>query len=455
VLPIVTPAEMRAVDAAVAHHLQRYVERSGAEVARAAVRMLGGTYGRTVQVVAGTGNNGADGRVAAALLAARGVKVTVVPVQHCPAVLPPCDLVIDAAFGTGFRGTWAAPDAGGAMVLAVDLPSGLDAQTGEARGPVMAAHRTITFQALKPGLLLADGPALAGEVEVADIGLADGVHTHARAHLVQAADVARWLPVRPAHAHKWRSAVRVVAGSTGMTGAAVLAGTAALRAGAGMVHLSAVGCLAAGAASEVVQQPLPPQGWARPLLDSLDRFHSMVIGPGLGRDDSTAEAARCAVLEAPLPVVVDGDGLFAMAWNAEGAAALLRRRVPPTVLTPHDGEFRLLTGAAPAVDRLDSARRLAAATDCVVLLKGPTTVVADPSGAVLASNTGDQRLATAGTGDVLAGIVGALLAQGVPAFHAAAAAAWLHGTAAGRAPRIGMVAGDIAGHLPDVMEELS
>jgi NAD(P)H-hydrate epimerase len=191
------------------------------------------------------------------------------------------------------------------------------------------------------------------------------------------------------------------------------------------------------------------------LLDSLDRFHSMVIGPGLGRDDSTAEAARCAVLEAPLPVVVDGDGLFAMAWNAEGAAALLRRRVPPTVLTPHDGEFRLLTGAAPAVDRLDSARRLAAATDCVVLLKGPTTVVADPSGAVLASNTGDQRLATAGTGDVLAGIVGALLAQGVPAFHAAAAAAWLHGTAAGRAPRIGMVAGDIAGHLPDVMEELS
>jgi NAD(P)H-hydrate epimerase len=455
VLPIVTPAEMRAVDGEVAHDLQRYIDRSGAAVARAAVRMLGGTYGRTVQVLVGKGNNGADGRVAAALLAARGVKVSVIPVEACPAVLAPCHLVIDAAFGTGFRGAWAAPDAGDALVLAVDLPSGLDAHTGEAPGPVMPADRTVTFQALKPGLLLADGPALAGEVEVADIGLADGVSRHCRAHLVQADDVARWLPPRSADAHKWRSAVRVVAGSTGMTGAAALAGAAALRTGAGMVHLSSVGCLAVGAPPEVVQLPLPAHGWARPLLDSLDRFHAMVIGPGLGRDDATADEARLAVLEAAVPVVVDGDGLFAMAWNAEGAAALLRRRQLPTVLTPHDGEFRMLTGAAPSADRLDSARRLAAATNCVVLLKGSATVVADPSGEVLVSNTGDQRLATAGTGDVLAGIVGSLLAQGVPALRAAAAGAWLHGRAAMAAPSMGMVAGDIAQHLPGVLEALA
>jgi len=454
VLPIVTPAEMRAVDGEVAHDLQRYVERSGAAVARAAVRMLGGTYGRTVQVLVGKGNNGADGRVAAGLLSARGVKVRVIPVESCPAVLPPCDLVIDAAFGTGFRGTWSAPDVGDALVLAVDLPSGLDAHTGEAHGPVLAADRTVTFQALKPGLLCADGPTLAGAVEVVDIGLGAGVRRRARAHLVQAADVADWLPAREALAHKWRSAVRVVAGSPGMTGAAVLASTAALRCGAGMVHLSAVGCLAVGSAPEVVQQPLPASGWGRALLDSLDRFHSLVIGPGLGRDDGTADAARLAVLEAAVPVVVDGDALFAMAWNAQGAAALLRQRSLPTVLTPHDGEYRLLTGSAPSADRLDSARRLAAATDCVVLLKGPATVVADPSGEVLVTDAGDQRLATAGTGDVLSGMIGALLARGMSALHAAAAGAWLHGTAAMRAPRSGMVAGDIAAHLPEVLEAL-
>lgn len=453
-LPIVTPAEMRAVDAEVAHDVQRYIERSGAAVARAAVSMLGGTYGRTVQVVAGKGNNGADGRVAAALLSAKGVKVRVFPVESCPTVLPPCDLVIDAAFGTGFRGTWSAPDIGDAMVLAVDLPSGLDAHTGEAHGPVLPADRTVTFQSLKPGLLLADGPELSGVVQVADIGLAAGVRRQARAHLVEAADVAEWLPVREREAHKWRSAVRVVAGSTGMTGAGVLASTAALRCGAGMVHLSSVGCLAVGSAPEVVQQPLPAAGWARVLLDSLDRFHSLVIGPGLGRDDVTADAARLAVLEAAVPVVVDGDGLFAMAWNAEGAGALLRQRGLPTVLTPHDGEFRLLTGAAPSADRIDSACRLAAATKCVVLLKGPATVVADPGGEVLVTNTGDQRLATAGTGDVLAGMIGALLAQGVPALRAAAAGAWLHGTAAMAGPRSGMVAGDIAAQLPEVLEAL-
>lgn len=454
-LPIVTPAEMRAVDGEVAHDLQRYVERSGSAVARAAVRMLGGTYGRTVRVLVGKGNNGADGRVAAALLSARGVKVDVVPVERCPAALGGCDLVIDAAFGTGFHGSWSAPDVGDAMVLAVDIPSGLDAHTGQAHGSVIAADRTVTFQALKPGLLLGDGPALTGQVEVVDIGLGEGVLRQAHAHLVQAADVAEWMPPRAGDAHKWRSAVRVVAGSTGMTGAAALASAAALRAGAGMVHLSSVGCLAVGAAVEVVQQPLPAQGWGRLLLDSLDRFHALVIGPGLGRGDSTADDARLAVLEAPLPVVVDGDALFAMAWNAEGAAALLRRRVPPTVLTPHDGEYRLLTGSAPSADRLDSARRLAAATGCVVLLKGPATVVAAPDGEVLVANTGDQRLATAGTGDVLAGIIGALLAQGVPAFRAAAAGAWLHGSAAMAAPSVGMLAGDIAAHLPSLMEALA
>jgi NAD(P)H-hydrate epimerase len=453
-LPIVTPVEMRAVDLAVAHQVDLYIQRAGSAVARAAVRMMGGTYGRTVNIVAGVGNNGADGRVAGKLLADRGVRVRVFDVATCPRQLPASDLVIDAAFGTGFHGWWEPPDVGGARVLAVDLPSGVNALTGSASGPVLAADHTVTFQALKPGLLMPPGSDLVGHLELVDIGLGERVAAHAHAHLVQQSDVVEWLPRRATVAHKWRAATRVVAGSVGMTGAGAMAAHAAMRAGAGMVQLSAVGCLVMDSPVEVVQRPLQGPVWARAVLDSLGRFHSLVIGPGIGRDDDTARETRSVVLEASVPTVVDGDGLFAMAWNAEGAGALLRRRIMPTVLTPHDGEYHLLTGAPPAPDRFVAARRLAADTGCVVLLKGPATVVAEPAGRVLVVTSGDERLATAGSGDVLAGIIGGLLAQGVDPFHAAAAGAWLHGRAARRAPARGMVAGDIADQLPAVFEDL-
>ena len=453
-IAIVTPEEMRAVDAAAGEAPDVLIGRAGSAVARAAVRMMGGTYGRTVQVIVGKGNNGADGRVAAQRLAAQGVRVQLYEAHACPTALPPADLVIDAAYGTGFRGTWRPPAVGDTPVLAVDVPSGVDALTGEALGDVLAAARTVTFAALKPGLLIPPGSDLAGALELAPIGLEAQASARAHAHLVQHADVALWVPGRDTAAHKWRAAVRIIAGSTGMTGAARLAAHAAMRAGAGMVHLSAPGTLVAQAPAEVVQRPLPTKGWAPEVLDTLDRFHSLVVGPGLGRDDDTAAQARMLAVEAPIPTVIDGDGLFAMAWNADGAAALLRRRTTPTVLTPHDGEYTLLTGAAPATDRLVAARRLAADTGCVVLLKGPATVVADPHGAALVVTTGDARLATAGTGDVLSGIIGALLAAGVPALQAAAAGAWLHGRAARRAPERGMVAGDLADHLPAVLHEL-
>jgi NAD(P)H-hydrate epimerase len=417
--------------------------------------MLGGTYGRTVNVIAGQGNNGADGRVAARLLEHRGVKVRVFAAATCPRVLPAADLVIDAAYGTGFHGTWSPPQIGDAKVLAVDIPSGVDALTGVANGPVLAADRTVTFQALKPGLLVPPGSALVGDLELVDIGLGDRVAAHAHSHLVQPADVAHWLPMREMNAHKWVAAVRMVAGSVGMTGAAVLAARGAARAGAGMVQLSGVGCLVVDAPVEVVQRPLQGLGWSRPLLDSLGRFHSLVIGPGIGRDDSTAVETRAVVLDAPVPTVVDGDALFAMAWNAEGAGALLRRRTRPTVLTPHDGEFALLTGTPPGADRFVAARRLAADSGAIVLLKGPATVVAEPGGRVLVVTAGDERLATAGTGDVLAGIVGALLAQGMEPFEAAAAGAWLHGRAARTGPALGFVAGDIPDLLPAVLESLA
>ena len=450
-LPIVTPEEMAAIDGASRLPSEVLIERAGTAVAWAALRMLGGAYGRTVNVLCGKGNNGADGRVAARHLAAKGVRVRIFDVPSHPSVLPPADLVIDAAYGTGFRGTWSPPDVGDTPVLAVDVPSGVDALTGDIAGDVLAASHTVTFGALKPGLLMPPGSALAGELELADIGLDIG---WARANLVQGADIARWWPERDEYAHKWQSAVRVVAGSSTMTGAPRLVAHAAMRTGAGMVHLSVPGMTLVEAPIEIVQRSLPSTGWAEPALASLDRFHAVVVGPGLGRSDDTGANVRKLVLEAPLPMVIDGDGLFALGWSSEGATALLRRRSVPTVLTPHDGEYALLSGGQPGVDRLVAARRLAADSGCTVLLKGAATIVADPDGDALVVTAGDARLATAGTGDVLSGIIGALLAGGMKPLHAAAAGAWVHGQAGRRGRRHGLVASDLPDLIPAVLEEL-
>lgn len=449
-LPIVTPEEMAAIDAAAAEPPEVLIERAGTAVAWTALRMLGGAYGRTINVICGKGNNGADGRVAARHLAAKGVRVRVIDVP-CPGVLPASDLVIDAAFGTGFHGAWSPPDVGDTPVLAVDLPSGVDALTGDIAGEVLAATHTVTFAALKPGLLMPPGSVLAGELELVDIGLDIG---WARANLVQAADVAGWWPERDEYSHKWRNAVRVIAGSATMTGAPRLVSHAAMRSGAGMVHLSIPGMTLGDAPIEIVQRSLPSMGWADAALASLERFHSIVVGPGLGRSDDTGANVRRLVTEAPLPMVIDGDGLFALGWSSEGAAALLRRRASPTVLTPHDGEYTVLKGGPPGLDRMVAARRLAADSGCTVLLKGAATVVADPDGEALVVTAGDARLATAGTGDVLSGIIGALLAGGVRPLHAAAAGAWVHGQAGRRGLRHGLVASDLPDLIPAVLEEL-
>lgn len=431
-LPIVTPEEMRAVDAAASEPVEVLIGRAGAAVARAAVDLLGGTYGRRVVVVAGKGNNGVDGRVAAARLRRLGVRVLEVDAAGAPEQLPPSDLVIDAAYGTGFRGAWEAPAPGGAPVLAVDVPSGVDGLTGEAGDGVLPAVRTVTLAALKPGLLLGPGRRLAGRVDVADIGLDVG---DPPAALVEDGDVAAWLPERPVESHKWKAAVWVVAGSPGMTGAAALCTRAAQRAGAGYVRLSTPGGEAgAGTPTEAVGTALAAHGWADDVLDGVDRFAAVVVGPGLGPghdDDVRRLADRC-----PVPLLLDGDGLV--------AGLTLR---PGVVLTPHDGEHARLTGAAPRADRLDAARSLAAATGATVLLKGSTTVVAGPGGRCLVTTTGDARLATAGTGDVLSGTIGALLAAGLPPARAAAAGAFLHG----RAGSLGWPRGLVAGDLPDLL----
>jgi hydroxyethylthiazole kinase-like uncharacterized protein yjeF len=435
VIPVLTPDEVRAVDAAAPEPVEVLVDRAGAAVARSALDLLGGAYGRRVVVVAGKGSNGADGRVAADRLRRRGVRVEVLDAAEAPEVLPPADLVVDAAYGTGFHGTWDAPSPGGAPVLAVDVPSGVDALTGEAGDSTMAAVRTVTFQALKPGHLLGRGAELSGAVEVHDIGLDV---SGAAAHVVEDHDVV--LPVRRRDTHKWRSAVWVIAGSPGMTGAARLATRAAQRIGAGYVRLSTPGG-DPDAPLEAVGTTLPTAGWA---LDDLDRFRALVVGPGLGR--SSDEDVRRLVATSPVPVVVDGDGLTALAGRLDVA--------PSAVLTPHDGEYERLVGHAPGGDRLAAARRLADAAGCVTLLKGSTTVVAEPGGRVLVAAAGGPGLATAGTGDVLAGMVAGLVAQGVPPFEAAAWGAHLHGRAAGLGPGRGLVAGDLPDLLPAAVADL-
>ena len=451
-IPVVTGDEMRDIDARSPIPVEELIERAGAAVARSAVRMMGGTYGRRVVVIAGKGNNGADGRVAARRLSDAGAQVTIIAAADQPETVPTCDLVIDAAYGTGFDGSWTGPDTGDAPVLAVDIPSGVDATTGRARDGVIPADRTVTFAALKPGLLFAPGSLLAGTLEVADIGLDIGEPLMA---LVEERDVAEWVPPRPADWHKWRAAVWVIAGSGGMMGAAHLAARAAQRTGAGMVRLSTPGYATDPLApTEAVRFALSPTSWTGEALADIDRFHALVIGPGMGRAEGTTASVRELVARAPIPVVVDGDGLFALAWSPDGAAAALRTRPAATVLTPHDGEFALLQGVRLGPDRIGAARKLAAETGAVVLLKGTTTVVADPDGRALLVSAGDERLATAGTGDVLSGIIGALVAQQVPAFEAAAAGAWIHGRAGRLGPLRGLVAGDLPDLIPAVLESL-
>lgn len=442
--PIVTPEEMNAVDAVAPEPVEVLIERAGRAVARAAVEMLGGAYGRSVNVIAGPGNNGADGLVAGRLLARRGMRVREFDAKAVPAVLPDSDLVIDAAFGTGFRGEWAAQDVGDALVLAVDIPSGLNALTGIGGPGVLRADRTVTFQALKPGLLLADGPTLVGELIVPDIGLDV---SRARAHRVDAGDVSAWWPLRSVDSHKWRSAVRIVAGSPAMLGAGRLCASGAARAGAGLVSLSSPGA-APGARDEIVQPPIPSSGWAAEVLADLHRFGSLAVGPGLGRADDSMAAVAELVGAADVPVVIDGDGISAFEVDRADARAALIARSAPTVLTPHDREFEILTGARPGGDRIADVRAAASDLDCTVLLKGPTTIIADPDGRVLVVDCGDERLATAGSGDVLTGIIAAALAAGTPALEAAAAGAWLHAEAGRLGPPAGLLAGDLVDALP-------
>jgi NAD(P)H-hydrate epimerase len=425
------------------------VGRAGLAVALAALDMLGGAYGRRVVVIAGRGNNGADGRVAGSVLRRRGAHLRMVEAGTVDSI-GPADLVIDAAYGTGFRGQYRAPSvAPGTPVLAVDIPSGVKGDTGEVSGSPTAASRTVTFVALKPGLLQGPGARLAGQVSVADIGLPAG---HPDISVVEDGDVAALLPPRRHAGNKWSAALLVVAGSPGMTGAAALCARAAYRSGAGMVRLGVPGAdLAGSPASEAVSVALPARGWATDALEAASRCAAVVVGPGLGRQEGTAAEVQRLVAGSPVPVVVDADGLFALGRVGGDDSFQARSGV---VLTPHDGEFARLTGADPGPDRIAAARRLAASSGAVALLKGPTTAVSDMAGRVLLGLSGTTALATAGTGDVLSGVIGALLARGMGPLEAAGLAAHVHGRAGARGRGEGLMAGDLPDLVAGVLSRL-
>ena len=433
--PLYTADEMRAAEEG--HDVDAMMERAGRAVTDAVLRRY--PDARRIAGVCGRGANGGDGRIALRLLAEAG--------RETSDELDGADVVIDALFGTGFRG---APrdDAASSIerinsslapVVAVDLPSGVDASTGEVAGAVVDADVTVTMHARKVGLAIAPGRFHAGDVEVADIGIEA---SETRNQLVTDR-ILRLVPRKRAGDTKYSAgSVLVVGGSPGTTGAVCLAAEAAFRADAGYVavatHAESLPVVEARLL-EAVKAPLAE-------VDRLARRASAVaVGPGLGRGDDERALVGRLLRELDVPAVVDADALFELEpgdWPA------------PRVLTPHAGELaRLLGKESEWVDahRLEAVQSAVERFGCVVLLKGADTLVAAPGEGVLVSTAGTPALATAGTGDVLTGVVGAFLAKGMDARLAAAAAAYAHGRSAELGPERGLIASDLIEALPDVL----
>ena len=464
------------------------MECAGAAVADAAM-----AFGpRSVIVVVGPGNNGGDGFVAARDLAERGLSVRVLrhgdPVKLSgdaalaaqrwsgvreparPEACADCDLIIDALFGTGL----ARPLAGdalalldginrsGRLVLAVDLPSGVNGATGEILGGAVTAAATVTFFRKKPGHLLLPGRTHCGKIHVADIGITPGVLTKIRSQVFEN-DPALWradFPVPRLDGHKYtRGHAAVVSGGISTTGAARLSARGALRAGAGLVTIASPrDALAVNAAASLAVMVRPVDG-ARELTEFLSdaRFNAVIIGPGCGVGPATRDLVLAA-LAGERAVVLDADALTSFADDAQTLfSAIGKRKEFATVLTPHGGEFvRLfssLNSSANPLVKLEQARKAARLSGAVVVLKGPDTVIAARDNRAAINANAPPYLATAGSGDVLAGFIGGLLAQGMPGFEAACAAVWLHGEAA-TAFGPGLIAEDLPEMLPRVLRRL-
>ncbi len=464
------------------------MEDAGRAVADGAARLRG----RRVAVVAGPGNNGGDGFVAARLLAERGFAVRICLVgdrgrlkgdaaraaerwtgsveRASPAVLADCDLIIDALFGAGLdrpvegppRAMIEAMNASGVPVLAVDLPSGINGTSGAVMGIAVKAARTVTFFRRKPGHLLLPGRLHCGPVDVADIGIPASVLATIKPKTF-ANDQALWrgaFPIPKPEGHKYsRGHAVVVSGGLSTTGAARLAARGALRAGAGLVTIASPReALAVNAAASLAVMVRPVDGTdelAAFLADK--RRNAVVLGPGGGVGAAMREQVHAA-LRSEAAVVLDADALTSFADQPPALFAdIAARGGRGTVLTPHEGEFSRLFNKinkdSEVHGKLEKARTAARLSAAVLLLKGPDTVVAAPDGRASIANNAPAYLATAGSGDVLAGMIAGLMAQGMAAFEAASAAVWLHGEAAASFGP-GLISEDLPEELPRVYRRL-
>ncbi|MEV6736075.1 NAD(P)H-hydrate dehydratase [Streptomyces sp. NPDC051104] len=449
------------------------MQRAAAGLAAACAQLLGRVYGSRVVLLVGSGDNGGDALYAGARLARRGAGVTAVllsperthqgglaalrraggtvadPSDAAEEVIRAADLVVDGIVGIGGKGGLrpdaarlaALAGASPAVVVAVDLPSGVEADSGEVRGDAVRADLTVTFGTHKPALLIDPAREYAGSVRLVDIGLE--LHEEADLEALQHTDVAALLPVPRAESDKYRrGVVGIAAGSARYPGAAVLAVSGALRGGAGAVRY--VGPAGSAVIARFPETLISDRGPAK-----AGRVQAWVVGPGAGDDAATV----AEVLEADVPVLVDADGLRLADRDT------VRARTAPTLMTPHAGEAAALLGVArEEVEgaRLAAVRELASRYRATVLLKGSTTLVAGPDGGPVRVNaTGTPWLATAGSGDVLSGLSGSLLAAGLSARDAASVAAYLHGLA-GRYAADGAPAGahDVANAIPEAWRDV-
>jgi ADP-dependent NAD(P)H-hydrate dehydratase / NAD(P)H-hydrate epimerase len=505
--PLYTAGEMRALDAWAIEDQGvpslELMERAGGEVARIVTELA---PRRPVRVVCGKGNNGGDGLVVVRLLHRIGIDAEallladphdlssdaranhrrleeagaawrVIDAGELPSALEGSGCLVDALLGTGFEGAPRAPldaavsavNSAGAPVVAIDVPSGVNASTGEVEGACVQADVTVTFHASKLGLWVHPGKAHAGRIEEVDIGIPvawGGAPEPGTAGLIGARALASLAARGPTSTKFSSGSVLVVGGSTGLTGAVCLTATGAMRAGAGWVRVGVPASLNEifeVKLTEVMSVPLSDRNGLlaedadAAVMEAVERADCVALGPGLGRSEETFALAVSVAERIQKPMVIDADGLNAL---AEAGLERAARRSAPTILTPHAGELGRLLGR-PSVDveahRLAAAREAAERSGAIVLLKGDDTLVVPPTGVTGISRGGSPALATAGTGDVLSGVIAAFLAQGLDPFEAACAAVRAHADA-GRhvAAALGtrsVIAGDVVDALPAVLSK--
>ncbi len=521
-MKVVTAAEMRQIDQDTIEGIGIpgivLMETAGSAIVRA-IEQHYPTCQR-IGIFAGKGNNGGDGIVIARQLAHIGRDVLLFLVspedsftgeahtnlqiakrlglrieeiltgarfdgtETVPTTLASCELLVDAIFGTGLRGAVRDPIATvinainrlPTPILSVDLPSGLDADTGHPLGVCVQADRTVTIGLPKRGLLMHPGAELAGKLEVVDIGFPEQIVNaqDIKVNWTSATQASQWMPPRPPFSHKGSyGRVLVVAGSTGMTGAAALASEAALRAGAGLVTLAIpkrLNPIVEGLLPEVMTLPLPETdvgSLAVPATASILEFAEktksiLAIGPGLSQHPETVDLVHQLIHEnreqrVDLRMVIDADGLNALAQDRE----ILSRLNSEAVLTPHPGEMARLTNTAiPTLeaDRIDTAQQFASEHGVTLVFKGAPTVTSNPNGNLWINSTGNPGMATGGMGDVLTGVIAGLMAQGIPSESAAALGVYLHGLsgdiAAERFGRHGLIASDVLKTVPEAIFSL-